>query len=65
VSVLEEVVVVEVSRNRNGNSVHRIEMELSVYDYIVFVAVLLTSAGIGVYYRFTGGKQKTIQVGLS
>ncbi|XP_050087971.1 putative sodium-dependent multivitamin transporter [Anopheles aquasalis] len=30
-----------------------------VWDYVVFVAMLLVSAGIGVYYRFSGGKQKT------
>uniref|UniRef100_A0A6B2EGH4 Putative sodium/solute symporter n=1 Tax=Phlebotomus kandelakii TaxID=1109342 RepID=A0A6B2EGH4_9DIPT len=31
----------------------------TVWDYVVFVVMLLISAGIGVYYRFTGGKQKT------
>ncbi|XP_053697408.1 putative sodium-dependent multivitamin transporter [Sabethes cyaneus] len=30
-----------------------------VWDYAVLVAVLLVSAGIGIYYRFSGGKQKT------
>ncbi|XP_066264336.1 sodium-dependent multivitamin transporter-like [Branchiostoma lanceolatum] len=30
-----------------------------VADYIVFSLMLLVSAGIGVYYRCTGGKQKT------
>nr|XP_029727511.1 putative sodium-dependent multivitamin transporter isoform X2 [Aedes albopictus] len=30
-----------------------------VWDYVVFIAMLLISAGIGVYYRFSGGKQKT------
>lgn len=29
------------------------------WDYLVFIAMLLVSAGIGVYYRFSGGKQKT------
>lgn len=29
------------------------------WDYLVLVLTLLVSAGIGVYYRFTGGKQKT------
>lgn len=28
-------------------------------DYAVFATMLLTSAAIGVYYRFTGGRQKT------
>uniref|UniRef100_A0A2M4AFP2 Putative sodium-dependent multivitamin transporter n=1 Tax=Anopheles triannulatus TaxID=58253 RepID=A0A2M4AFP2_9DIPT len=30
-----------------------------VWDYVVFIAMLIVSAGIGVYYRFSGGKQKT------
>uniref|UniRef100_A0A6E8VIC7 Sodium-dependent multivitamin transporter n=1 Tax=Anopheles coluzzii TaxID=1518534 RepID=A0A6E8VIC7_ANOCL len=30
-----------------------------VWDYVVFIAMLMISAGIGVYYRFSGGKQKT------
>lgn len=34
----------------------------STWDYVVLVAMLLISAGIGVYYRFTGGRQKTTQV---
>lgn len=29
------------------------------WDYVVFALVLVISAGIGVYFRFTGGKQKT------
>lgn len=32
---------------------------LSAWDYIVFTLVLLVSAGIGVFYGCTGGKQKT------
>lgn len=31
----------------------------SLLDYIVLIITLIVSAGIGVYYRFTGGKQKT------
>uniref|UniRef100_A0A1B0CNT7 Sodium-dependent multivitamin transporter n=1 Tax=Lutzomyia longipalpis TaxID=7200 RepID=A0A1B0CNT7_LUTLO len=31
----------------------------TAWDYVVFIVMLLISAGIGVYYRFTGGKQKT------
>jgi hypothetical protein len=34
----------------------------SIWDYVVLVAMLLISAGIGVYYRFTGGRQKTTEV---
>lgn len=29
------------------------------WDIVVLVCMLLVSAGIGLYYRFTGGKQKT------
>ncbi|VEN50358.1 unnamed protein product, partial [Callosobruchus maculatus] len=32
------------------------------WDYVILAIVLLISASIGVYYRFTGGKQKTMQV---
>ncbi|ODM96689.1 putative sodium-dependent multivitamin transporter [Orchesella cincta] len=34
---------------------------LSIWDYIIFGIVLGISAAIGIYFRFTGGKQKTIQ----
>uniref|UniRef100_A0A1Y1K0U1 Sodium-dependent multivitamin transporter n=1 Tax=Photinus pyralis TaxID=7054 RepID=A0A1Y1K0U1_PHOPY len=40
--------------------VQRINL-LGVWDYVVLGAVLVISAGIGVYYRFTGGKQKTVK----
>ncbi|XP_012253667.2 putative sodium-dependent multivitamin transporter isoform X1 [Athalia rosae] len=32
---------------------------LQVWDYVVIVLMLLTSTAIGIYYRFTGGRQKT------
>jgi len=32
------------------------------WDYVVLGVMLAVSAGIGVYYRFTGGRQKTTQV---
>lgn len=35
-----------------------------VWDYVVLVIVLLLSSVIGLYYRFTGGKQKTVKVSL-
>lgn len=35
---------------------------LVIADYVVIVVMLLVSAGIGVYYRFTGGRQKTTKV---
>ena len=34
-------------------------------DYAVFALSLLISASIGVYYRFTGGRQKTTVVSLT
>lgn len=34
----------------------------SAWDYVVFVIMLIISASIGVYYRFTGGRQKTVSV---
>lgn len=34
----------------------------TLWDYVVFITMLIISAGIGVYYRFTGGKQKTTNV---
>lgn len=36
-------------------------MALGIADYVVFGIMLSMSASIGVYYRFTGGKQKTTQ----
>jgi hypothetical protein len=32
------------------------------WDYVVLAMMLIISASIGVYYRFTGGRQKTTQV---
>ncbi|XP_072389015.1 putative sodium-dependent multivitamin transporter [Diabrotica undecimpunctata] len=32
-----------------------------LWDYVVIAIVLLISSSIGIYYRFTGGKQKTAQ----
>lgn len=31
-------------------------------DYLVIAVMLCISAGIGVYYRFSGGRQKTMDV---
>lgn len=33
----------------------------TVWDYLVFSIILAISAGIGLYYAFAGGKQKTTQ----
>lgn len=35
------------------------------WDYVVLAMMLVISAAIGVYYRFTGGRQKTTQVSNS
>lgn len=40
-------------------------MAFTVWDYVVFITTLLISASIGVYARFSGGKQKTAQVSRS
>jgi hypothetical protein len=37
-------------------------MAFGVWDYLVFSVALLISALIGVYSRFSGGKQKTADV---
>lgn len=31
-------------------------------DYLVIAVMLCISAGIGIYYRFSGGRQKTMEV---
>lgn len=36
-------------------------MAFGLVDYIVFAVMLAMSASIGIYYRFTGGRQKTTQ----
>lgn len=37
-------------------------MAFGVWDYVVFITTLMISAGIGVYARFSGGRQKTADV---
>ncbi|XP_050302093.1 putative sodium-dependent multivitamin transporter [Anthonomus grandis grandis] len=37
------------------------EINFGIWDYVIVVLVMLISASIGVYYRFTGGRQKTMQ----
>jgi hypothetical protein len=37
-------------------------MAFGAWDYVVFITTLLISASIGVYTRFSGGKQKTANV---
>lgn len=31
-------------------------------DYLVIAVMLFISVGIGIYYRFSGGRQKTMEV---
>jgi len=38
---------------------------LSTWDYIIFALFLLVSISIGIYYRFSGGRQKTVEVCLT
>lgn len=40
------------------------DKSFGVVDYAVFITMLIISGGIGVYYRFSGGKQKTNNVSL-
>ncbi len=35
---------------------------LGSVDYVVLSALLVVSSSIGIYYRFSGGKQKTTKV---
>lgn len=37
----------------------RPHLALGTVDYVVIVIMLLISSGIGVYFRFSGGKQRT------
>ena len=37
------------------------EVRFGLLDYFVLALTLIISSGIGIYYRFTGGKQKTAQ----
>ena len=32
-----------------------------IWDYLVLASTLIVSSGIGIYYRFTGGKQRTAE----
>lgn len=42
----------------------RNKMTFQVLDYVIFIASLVISAAIGLYYRFTGGKQKSNEVSV-
>jgi hypothetical protein len=45
-----------------GGLTAKVLMAFGVWDYVVFITTLLISASIGVYARFSGGKQKTADV---
>ncbi|XP_073788967.1 solute carrier family 5 member 6a isoform X1 [Danio rerio] len=38
-----------------------VQMHFSTVDYVIFVVLLVASAGIGLYYAFSGGRQRTTQ----
>lgn len=41
------------------------EKRLSTVDYIVIITMLLISASIGIYFRLSGGRQKTTKVRIT
>ncbi|XP_068198422.1 solute carrier family 5 member 6a [Antennarius striatus] len=38
-----------------------IQMHFTTVDYVIFALLLVASAGIGLFYAFTGGRQRTTQ----
>lgn len=38
------------------------EATFGPWDYVVLILMLMISSSIGIYYKLTGGKQKTVQV---
>ena len=36
-------------------------VRFGIWDYLVLASTLIVSSGIGIYYRFTGGKQRTAE----
>ena len=45
----------------SSDGVNTDDIRFGIWDYIVFAMTLLVSSGIGIYYRFSGGKQKTAE----
>ena len=37
------------------------EVHFGVWDYLVLALMLVISSAIGLYYRFTGGRQRTAE----
>uniref|UniRef100_A0A3Q2DML8 Solute carrier family 5 member 6a n=1 Tax=Cyprinodon variegatus TaxID=28743 RepID=A0A3Q2DML8_CYPVA len=38
-----------------------VQMHFTTVDYVIFVLLLVASAGIGLFYAFSGGRQRTTQ----
>ncbi|XP_060947200.1 sodium-dependent multivitamin transporter-like [Limanda limanda] len=38
-----------------------VQMQFSTVDYVIFALLLVASAGIGLFYAFSGGRQRTTQ----
>lgn len=41
------------------------QKNLSIVDYVVIITMLLISASIGIYFRLSGGRQKTTKVRIT
>lgn len=41
-----------------------VQMHFTTVDYVIFALLLVASAGIGLFYAFSGGRQRTTQVGF-
>lgn len=39
-----------------------VQMHFTTVDYVIFALLLVASAGIGLFYAFSGGRQRTTQV---
>lgn len=39
-----------------------VQMHFTTEDYVIFALLLVASAGIGLFYAFSGGRQRTTQV---
>ena len=39
-----------------------VRMHFTTVDYVIFAVLLVASAGIGLFYAFSGGRQRTTQV---
>lgn len=39
-----------------------VQMHFTTVDFVIFALLLVASAGIGLFYAFSGGRQRTTQV---